>query len=80
MVSHNISIQLEDIKDSLALQSAKRSQKVLRSGKQIEISLVEGRIAGVREEADFSGTFILRTVEIRRESGKRLGFEKEMGG
>ena len=57
--------------------TTKKSQKVLKSGKKVEISLVEGsfrRIAGVREEADFSGSFILRTVEIRREAGKSLGF------
>ena len=57
--------------------TTKKSKRALKSGKQIEISLVEGsfrRIAGVREEADFSGAFILRTVEIRRETGQSLGF------
>ena len=54
-----------------------KSQRVSRSGKHVEISLVEGsfrRIAGIREEADFSGAFILRTVEIHRETGQSLGF------
>ena len=69
---------MQELKDcQTPSTNSKRSQKVLRSGKLVEISLVEGsfrRIAGVREEADFSGAFILRTVEIRRESGKSLGF------
>ena len=65
------------MKDKLPEIAKKKSQRVLKSGKQVEISLVEGsfrRIAGVREEADFSGSFILRTVEIRREPGQSLGF------
>jgi hypothetical protein len=68
---------MEDLKDKLPETAKKKSQRVLKSGKQVEISLVEGsfrRIAGVREEADFSGSFILRTVEIRREPGQSLGF------
>lgn len=67
---------MEDLKDCQP-PTTKKSKRVLRSGKVLEISLVEGsfrRIAGVREEADFSGSFILRTVEIRRESGESLGF------
>ena len=65
------------MKDKLSETTKDKSQRMLKSGKQVEISLVEGsfrRIAGVREEADFSGSFILRTVEIRREPGQSLGF------
>ena len=65
------------MKDKLPETVKKKSQRVLKSGKQVEISLVEGsfrRIAGIREEADFSGSFIMRTVEIRREPGQSLGF------
>lgn len=68
--------QAEELKDILA-PTAKKSKRAFKSGKQVEISLVEGsfrRIAGLREEADFSGAFILRTVEIRREMGRSLGF------
>lgn len=74
---HVLSNQVEDLKDKLPETTKTKSQRVLKSGKQVEISLVEGsfrRIAGVREEADFSGSFILRTVEIRREPGQSLGF------
>ena len=74
---HILSNQVEDLKDKLPETAKTKSPRVLKSGKQVEISLVEGsfrRIAGVREEADFSGSFILRTVEIRREPGQSLGF------
>ena len=73
---------MEDLKDKLPEATKKKSQRVLKSGKQVEISLVEGsfrRIAGVREEADFSGSFILRTVEIRREPSQSLGFYIQEG-
>ena len=73
----SVHVQVEDLKEKLPETTKKKSQRVLKSGKQVEISLVEGsfrRIAGVREEADFSGSFILRTVEIRREAGQSLGF------
>ena len=74
---HILLNQVEDLKDKLPETAKTKSPRVLKSGKQVEISLVEGsfrRIAGVREEADFSGSFILRTVEIRREPGQSLGF------
>lgn len=44
--------------------------------------MVEGsfrRIAGIREFADASGTFLVRVVEIMREPGKSLGFYIHQG-
>ena len=44
--------------------------------------MVEGsfrRIAGIREFADKSGTFLVRIVEILREPGKSLGFYIQQG-
>lgn len=44
--------------------------------------MVEGsfrRIAGIREFADASGTFLVRRVEILREPGKSLGFYIQQG-
>ncbi|CAI8026263.1 Rho GTPase-activating protein 100F [Geodia barretti] len=49
---------------------------------KLEISVVEGsfrRIAGIREFADDSGTFVLRVVEILREPGESLGFYIRQG-
>ena len=51
-------------------------------GKKLKISVVEGsfrRIAGIREFADSSGTFITRRVEILREPGQSLGFYIRQG-
>lgn len=57
-------------------------QKTGSTGKKLEISVVEGsfrRIAGIREFADISGTFVVRIIEILREPGKSLGFYIQQG-
>ena len=49
---------------------------------KLDISVVEGsfrRIAGIREFADDSGTFVVRVVEILREPGESLGFYIRQG-
>ena len=58
------------------------AQEGTRNRKRPVISLVEGsfrRIAGIREFADGSGTFVVRRVEILREPGKSLGFYVQQG-
>ena len=63
-------------------QAEQKGQKRAGAGKRLEISLVEGsfrRIAGIREFADASGMFLVRTVEILREPGKSLGFYVQQG-
>ena len=61
-------------------KSEQKSRKT--TTKKLEISVVEGsfrRIAGIREFADKSGTFLVRVVEILREPGKSLGFYIQQG-
>ncbi len=55
----------------------KVSTITLKSGKQVQITMKDGsfrRITGLREHIDSSGSYIIRRVEIKKESGKSLGF------
>lgn len=67
------------------LDTSEKPEQTTRSsstGKKLQISVVEGsfrRIAGIREFADASGTFLVRVVEILREPGKSLGFYIHQG-
>ena len=69
---------VEDIVDAeLSKSDKKKSNLALKSGRRVDISMVEGsfrRIAGIREAVDDSGSFVIRTVEIKRIPGKSLGF------
>ena len=65
---------IEDIHDA---KLGKKSTIRMKSGKQLQIELVEGsfrRIAGMSDQSDTSGAFVVRTVEVRREPRKSLGF------
>ena len=71
-------LQVEDLTDTeLTKKKNRSSQLILKSGKKVNVSLVEGsfrRIMGIRECIDDSGSFIMRRIEIKREPGKSLGF------
>ena len=72
----------EDIRDTDLIRRGKKSTVTTKSGKRLEISLVEGsfrRIAGLREQVDISGSCAFRTVEIHREPGRSLGFYIRQG-
>ena len=61
----------------LAKRGSKTSHITLKSGKKLDITLVEGsfrRITGMREQLDDSGSFTIRQIEISREPGRSLGF------
>ena len=78
MPGHNC----EDIRDTDLIRHGKKGTVTTKSGKRLEISLVEGsfrRIAGLREEVDISGSCMFRTVEIHREPGWSLGFYIRQG-
>jgi len=73
---------VEDLTDTELAKTGKKSVVTTKSGKQLEISLVEGsfrRIAGIRERSDTSGAVVVRIVEILREPGKSLGFYIQQG-
>ena len=66
----------------LCKSDGKKSLLTLKSGKKLEVSLVEGsfrRITGMWEQMDDSGSALLRRVEIRREPGRSLGFYVQQG-
>ena len=72
----------EDIRDTDLIRGGKKGTVTTKSGKKLEISLVEGsfrRIAGLREQVDISGSCVFRTVEIHREPGQSLGFYIRQG-
>jgi hypothetical protein len=63
-------------------ETKQESDQGTKPKSKLEISVVEGsfrRIAGIREFADDSGTFVLRVVEILREPGESLGFYIRQG-
>ena len=73
---------MADLTDTELAKTGKKSVVTTKSGKQVEISLVEGsfrRIAGIREHSDTSGAVVVRIVEILREPGKSLGFYIQQG-
>ena len=76
-------MQVEELTTAeLSKAGSKKSHITLKSGKKLEISLVEGsfrRITGIREQMDDSGSAIIRRVEIKREPGKSLGFYISQG-
>lgn len=73
---------VEDLTNTELMKTGKKSVVTTKSGKQLEIALVEGsfrRIAGIKERCDTSGAVVVRTVEILREPGKSLGFYIQRG-
>ena len=72
----------KDLTDTGIAEGTKRSQITLKSGKKLDICLEEGtfgRIAGMKEEMDASGSFKIRIVELEREPGRSLGFYIRQG-
>ena len=65
-----------------ARETEQQSDQDTKPRGKFEISVVEGsfrRIAGIREFADDSRTYVVRVVEILREPGESLGFYIRQG-
>lgn len=63
--------------DDREKESASLTPLAVTSGNGLPTAVVRGsfhRKAGIREFVDISNSFVIRTVEIKRETGKNIGF------